>query len=200
MNRFISVIFILLTACRTTKPSANAGNLTKNQVDNWFEKKEWLGGLDLLPHSSINKKEFASRYHRNKERFDKAFLFLKNSNLSTLKAGDLELEGRNLFVRVSEYNSKELNDALFETHKTYTDIHLVVNGEEYIGVTDSSELIENTPYDPNKEIQFHRSKNSRNLIAKPNNFFLFFPGEPHSPGLKIEKSIPVKKIVIKLKN
>ena len=32
---------------------------TESEANKWFSKKEWLQGLKLTPHSSIDKKEFA---------------------------------------------------------------------------------------------------------------------------------------------
>lgn len=204
MNRHIHgslfIILILVMACSAAKHAANVENWTEDQVNNWFNKKEWIAEVKLHPDLSINKKEFAIQYHRNKERYDQAFTFLKNNNLSDLTIGDHELDGRNLFVKVSAYNSKNPEETFFETHQNYTDIHLVLSGMEYIGSADFAETTEKTPYDRDKDIQFRYAKNSKSHIAAPGTFFLFFPGKPHRPGVKVDESIPVKKIVIKILN
>ncbi len=50
---------------------------TSKQTNDWYNKKEWLNGLQKQPHSSINKTEFAKQYQRNKEYWDKAFCIFK---------------------------------------------------------------------------------------------------------------------------
>lgn len=200
INASFFLIIILAWACSPAKQAANADNWTEDQVNDWFYKKEWMAGVKLFPDSSINKKEFAIQYHRNKKRYDQAFTFLKRNNLSELTTGDHELDGKNLFVRVSAYNSKNPDETFFETHQNYTDIHLVLSGMENIGSTDFAGMTEKTPYDKEKDIQFYQVNNSKSHIAAPGTFFLFFPGEPHRPGVKVDKSIPVKKIVIKILN
>ncbi len=204
INRYTSasffLIILLLWACSPAKQAADIENWTEDQVNNWYSKKEWMAGVNLNPDSSINKKEFAVQYHRNKERYDQAFTFLKRNNLIDLSIGDHELDGRKVFVKVSAYNSKNPEEKFFETHQNYTDIHLVLSGTEYIGSADAAGMTEKTPYDKENDIQFYQVNNSKSHIAAPGTFFLFFPGEPHRPGVKIDKSIPVKKIVIKILN
>ncbi len=74
------LIIILVWACSSAKQSVVTENRTEDQVNDWFNKKEWMAGVMLYPDSSINKKEFAVQYHRNKERYDQAFTFLKRNN------------------------------------------------------------------------------------------------------------------------
>ncbi|MEJ7770215.1 MAG: YhcH/YjgK/YiaL family protein [Chitinophagaceae bacterium] len=204
MNRYIngllSSIIIFGLACSPVKQAASVENWPEDQINSWFNKKEWMAGVKLFPDSSIDRKEFAIQYHRNKERYDRAFSFLKNNSLNDLTPGDHELDGRNVYVKVSAYNSKDPDQTLFETHQKYTDIHLVLSGMEYIGSADFSETSEKTSYDKNSDIQFYHAKNSKMHVAAPGTFFLFFPGELHRPGVRVEKSIPVKKIVIKIIN
>ena len=51
---------------------------------NGLTKHEWLNGWNVTPDASINKKEFAVYYFKNKERWDKAFAFLKDNDLTKL--------------------------------------------------------------------------------------------------------------------
>ena len=57
---------------------------TKHHAKKWFQKKEWLDGLQLQPHKTINKPEFARQYHVNKVYWDKAFTYLKGQDLQAL--------------------------------------------------------------------------------------------------------------------
>ena len=63
-----------MSGCKSSRdPSA----WSSSETDKWFEKHEWLNGWNITPDASINKKEFAVYYFKNKERWDKAFAFLK---------------------------------------------------------------------------------------------------------------------------
>jgi YhcH/YjgK/YiaL family protein len=103
-------------------------------------------------------------------------------------------------VLITQYNSKNHEDAKYEGHEKYTDIHYVVSGTEYIGVQDMSVSKVTTPYNAERDIFFCEPSKGVHLLGKPGIFFIFFPNNIHSPGMKVENNIPVKKAVIKVKN
>ena len=59
------------------KSSQDPSRWSSSKIDKWFEKGEWLNGWTVSPDASINRKEFAVSYFKNKERWNKAFAFLK---------------------------------------------------------------------------------------------------------------------------
>jgi YhcH/YjgK/YiaL family protein len=205
MKRYISrlgfLALTLIVACTASgRRTEDPANWSADQVTEWFDHKAWLGQTPLQPDPSIDKKEFAIQYHRNKSRWDKAFAFLQQQNLAAMPVGEHELDGKDVFVRVTEYQSKNPAEAFHETHKNYTDIHFVVSGMEYIGLAPLSAATEKTPYDAAKDIQFHHVSTSSKLMAKPGTFFIFFPGQAHCPGIKVTENALVKKMVIKVRN
>lgn len=202
MKRYtpLLVTLFLMIGCTSDQRAENPENWSEDQASEWFDQKDWLGQTELQPDPSIDKKEFAVRYHQNKERWDKAFAFLKDEDLSAVEVGNHELDGKNVFVIVSEYNTKNPEDAQYEAHKNYTDIQYVVSGTEYIGLADLSATSVKTPYDKERDIAFYNVEEGQNLLAHPGTFFIFFPQNAHSPGMKVEDNVPVKKVVIKVRN
>lgn len=189
--------FFFMIACNTEEP----GCWTEQQVSEWFDQKDWLGTSQLKPDSSINKRELAIQYHQNKDRWDIALTFLNEEDLVSLPVGIHEIDGKEVFVMVSEYNSKNHEDVPYESHKKYTDIQYVVSGIEYIGQADLTGISLITPYDSEGDTAFYENvENGQHLLAQSDRFFIFFPGMGHSPGRKVENSVPVKKIVIKVKS
>lgn len=170
------------------------------QAAEWFDKKEWLPQTGLQPDGSVDKKDFAVRYHRNPARWQKAFDYLTKQNLDTISPGTYEIDGRNVYAIIQEYNSKNPEDAQYESHKVYTDLQYIISGEEQIGLTDLSTTSVKTPYDEEKDIAFYNSNQGRNLMARPGTFFLFFPDDAHMPGMKVTDNAPVRKLVIKIRN
>ena len=137
---------------------------------------------------------------QQKERWDKAFNYLKNEDLSALAPGIHEIEGMDVCA-FAEYNSKNHEDTKYEGHEKYTDIHYVVSGTEYIGVQDLSASKVMTPYNAEHDITFYEASKGVHLLGKPGIFFIFFPNDFCTvPGMKVENNIPVKKAVIKVKN
>jgi len=202
MKKIISGIMILITFFGLTgsKNASDPSTWSSKQVDKWFKKGEWSEGWTVTPDASINKKELAILYFKNKERWAKAFKFLKSNDLTKLELKRYDIDGDNLFATVSEYQSKNEESAKFEAHRKYIDIQYVISGKEIMNLAPISTLKEVlTPYDAVKDIEFITVSKVVNYKASPSNFFIFFPDDAHRPGLKDGSNSPVRKIVIKVK-
>lgn len=183
-----------------SKSISDPSTWSNKKIDEWFRKSEWSGGWTVSPDASINKREFAVSYFKNKERWDKAFKFFKNTDLTKLEVKRYDIDGDNLFATVSEYISKNEEAAKFEAHRKYIDIQYVISGKEIMSIAPlvkAKEVI--VPYDAAKDIEFLTVNKVVNFKASPSNFFIFFPDDAHRPGLKDGVNSPVRKIVIKVK-
>ncbi len=180
--------------------SNDPANWSGKKIDKWFEKGEWLNGWTVKPDASINRKAFVISYFRNKDRWDKAFTFLKGNDLKSLELKRYDIDGNNLYAPVSEYLTKNEEDARYEAHQKYIDIQYVVSGKELIGIAPLSQKKEVlVPYDATKDIEFLTVAKVVNYKATPDKFFIFFPEDAHRPGLKDGDNSPVRKVVVKVK-
>ncbi len=202
MKSLLKIIILMtglsgLSGCAdSTDPSA----WSSKEIDKWFEKGEWLNGWEAEPDQSINRKAFAVSYYKNRERWDKAFSFLKTSDLQSLELKRYDIDGNNLYAPVSEYMTKNEEDARYEAHRKYIDIQYIISGKELMGVAPISQKKETLePYDSEKDIEFLTVTGGENHLALPDRFFIFFPEDAHRPGLKDGENSPVRKIVVKVK-
>jgi len=182
------------------KDKNDPNNWSESKTEEWFNKGEWRNGWTVAPDPSINKKNLAFAYFLKKERWDKAFKFLKENDLTKLENKRYDIDGDNLFVNVSEYNTKEPIDAKFEAHRKYIDIQYVIKGAEMIGVAplDSRDSI-TQPYNETKDVEFSKYSNGTFYEANQGNFFVFFPDDGHAPSVKTDSIAPVKKLVVKIR-
>lgn len=195
---FIVIFIIMITATACNEKNQNPEKWTDDEINSWFNKKEWLNEWNVLPDASINKRTFAVLYHKNTKHWDQAFHFLKSANLKELPLGIQELEGKHLFVNVQKYYGKDKSEAIFESHKKYIDIQYVIEGEEIIGLTTIDKAKVKEQYKEDKDITFYDSDEMEYLKATPENFFLFFPDDIHQPSITADDSIQIKKIVVKI--
>ncbi len=192
---FISVL--CLFGCTGSNDPATWSN---KKVNKWFEKGEWLNGWSVKPDASVNRKEIAVLYFKHKDRWDKAFAFLKENDLTKLEVKRYDIDGDNAYALISEYLTKNEEDARYEAHRNYIDIQYVITGKEQIGVAPMSmkkEVLE--PYDATKDIMFLSVNQFNNIKADPDRFFIFFPDDIHRPGLKDGENSQVRKVVVKVK-
>jgi len=196
---FIIILVSVLSFLSCTN-STDPSSWSEAKINKWFESGEFLKGWQVSPDQSINKREFAIAYFRNKERWDKAFEFLKTTDLKNIEVKRHEIDGDNIFALVSEYMTKNEEDAKFEAHKKYVDIQYVISGSEQMSIAPVSKKGEIlSPYDETKDLEFMTVSESKSYTATPEKFFLFFPSDLHRPSVKIGENAQVKKVVVKVK-
>lgn len=196
----ILILMASLTGLYNCSGSSDPAEWSSKKTDQWFGKGEWLNGWQVVPDESINRKAFAISYFRNKDRWDKAFAFLRDNDLSALELKRYVIDGDNVYAPVSEYLTKNEEDARYEAHRAYIDIQYVVSGKELIGVAPmSAKMDELEPYNQANDIEFFTVRGGENRLATPGKFFIFFPEDAHRPGLKDVENSPVRKVVVKVR-
>jgi biofilm protein TabA len=104
----------------------------------WVKSREWANGSKIKLSPSANAVEFARQYHANKARWDKAFAFLNDQKIDTLKPGKYLIDGDNVFAMITEGPTKPIDSVRWESHRNYIDLHYVIRGKEQIGVAQLS--------------------------------------------------------------
>ncbi len=191
------LLFALLIGMQVVAQSSVPG-WSKQDAKKWFNKKEWLGGVALTPHSSIDKKEFARQYQLNKAYWDKAFAFLREHNADSLPKGKYIVDGDNVTVSVTEDASKDFEKTSWESHRKFIDLQYIVSGEEKMGVYPVTKAVVTKEYDEKKDVANYTAP-GKFYVAGPGKFFLFFPSDAHRPNITPGGNKVVKKIVIKVR-
>ena len=121
--------------------------------------------------------------------------FLQNNDMINLPCGKYDLSGDD-FVNVFEYETKE-NDGVFEAHKKYTDVQLVITGKERV--------LWAAKYSTETKLYQEETDCSFGIVDKPDMVELndkycivFLPGEAHKACVYAETVMKVKKAVFKL--
>ena len=136
-------------------------------------------------------------YYKLGEGFKIGLDFIDKCRAEGIEVGKYELDGKNVYANVQEYNSKE--EAKFENHDNYIDIQYILSGNEMMYWEDLAKCTEMIPYNPEKDVTFYNDTDSAvALEVNEDEFAVFFPNDVHKPGMKINESLPVKKILIKI--
>jgi len=88
-------------------------------------------------------------------------------------------------------------DADYEAHRKYIDIQFMINGEEYIAVTDISNCVQSIDYNEDKDIAFYKADNSFQTL-KSGEFLILYPHDAHKPCISINNARHCKKVVVKI--
>lgn len=142
----------------------------------------------------------ASRYERFDTNIGMALRWLAGASWSNLQPGEHSIRAREVYAIMQQYDTKEDSQCIFESHRLYTDIQMVLSGREIIQVASKSLLIIQEPY--REDIEFYRlptENGSQSLLMKPYDLAIFFPEDAHRPCMQVDsKSEAVRKLVIKV--
>jgi YhcH/YjgK/YiaL family protein len=145
----------------------------------------------------IDKIENYKLYQGLGERIAKAFEYINLTELSQTPVGKYEIEDDKIFALVQQYETKDIEGANPEGHHKYIDIQYIISGVELIGL---ATLVHQTPIFSDKEADYDLYDCDTTLFRMDSGMFsIFFPEDIHMPGIKVNQSSTVKKVVIKVK-
>ena len=86
------------------------------------------------------KRKNLDRYLGQSESLDTAIRYLQTADLTQLHKGRNEVDGDNVFINRFDYQTMTEEEAIWEGHIRYADIHVLLSGHEKIGVTNVDAL------------------------------------------------------------
>ncbi len=115
----------------------------------------------------------------------------------TLTDGRYELtDGAYAFL--STYDTKPISEGLYEAHKAYTDVQLIVEGEEIIGVTTIAKMHEGVCVKAYEyDIELYKVEGGDLHRLKCGDFLILTSLDAHMPGVS-EAPAKTRKLVIKI--
>lgn len=133
------------------------------------------------------------------ETWKAAFEFLQTLGPDS-EPGKYVIDGANLYAGVDAYTTKEMEECLFEGHRKYIDIQVLLEGIEFIDWAPKSELDSKIPYDDDGDCEFFDDPDlvGGRILLRPGLFAVFFPEDGHMPQTCVEQPSKVKKVVVKV--
>jgi YhcH/YjgK/YiaL family protein len=129
--------------------------------------------------------------------FEKAFRYIGRTDLLSMKPGNYEIDGKDIYCKIWEGECIENEIPKLEVHDTYIDIHLVLSGTETIGVKDRSRCQgDNIPYDEKSDVAYLDEVPENFINLGEMNLAVLFPHDAHAPLIG---SGFLKKAIIKIR-
>jgi len=132
----------------------------------------------------------------------KALDYLKNVHPADLQPGQIELDGKNVYVMIQAYETLPVApEVRLEAHRNYIDIQYVASGKELMGWAHIAALRNPTAYNPEKDV-CHGTlpANEMSLVqVSAGQAAIFYPEDAHAPKLAVSKPEAVVKIVVKVR-
>lgn len=140
--------------------------------------------------------------HALHDRLEKGFDFLRNTDLTKLPDGRVDIEGDDVFAVVQTYETKPPEAYKIELHRKYLDIQYVFEGKEQVLISRDKELRTAIPYDDDNDIEFFEDPEECSAIfLSAGDFALFDLNDYHKPRCNPPDgtSQKVRKVVVKIR-
>lgn len=124
--------------------------------------------------------------------------FIKENGGADISVGKHFIENSDIYVNVSEYTTKQMEDSGWEAHKKYADLQVLLTGEELIFVADIAET-KIGAYREEKDYLECSTELGEAVKVDKDTCVLLLPEDAHMPGVCIaRKPMAVKKAVCKI--
>lgn len=138
-------------------------------------------------------------YFSKKEALSKAIDFAVHFDRSQ-PDGRYEIDGDKIYALVMTYSTKSAEEAKFEAHKKYIDVQLLLDGIEFLDVTQDRNLDVEMAYSDEKDAAlFKAPAEMTSVLLEPGNFAVLYPDDIHRPCRKVKDAKQVRKMVIKVR-
>lgn len=203
------IFFSALLAAAMALPSFAQGDFTKGyytryfadkdlnaKAKSWVESGAWRNGFKANPYKDINCTDFYTQYQKNRAQWDAAFKWLATHDLLTIEKGKHPIEGTSLVVSVEDSENRPIDKQQSESHYTKIDLQYCVKGTERFAVLDHYTSKPNCAYRKDVIHYDYDKSMTRFYDSRPDEFFLFFPGDWHVAKLENDTNDQVIRVIV----
>ena len=128
---------------------------------------------------------------------EKVYAFLNSVDESKLGRHDFN---SNLYVNVISFDSSVGFDGVFETHRDYIDVHVLIEGKEKIFYCNKEKTFVVKHYDKDGDCEFVKGDDYSFITYQKMQGVEFLVGEPHMASIAVNEPEKVVKAIIKIAN
>ena len=150
-------------------------------------------------HMICDRIENASTYYCLGPRFEKALRFLAETDLSGYAVGEHEIEGRDIYLKIQEYETAPPEDCRIEVHEVYADLLYIVQGQEGFGYSPECYSTPRKPYDPEDDRRLVHCEDLGVILQRERCFAIAFPQDAHQSCRIFKEPSKIRKALIKVK-
>lgn len=126
--------------------------------------------------------------------------FLADFRKGEMTPGRYDIHGDDLFAAVSRYDTEPDGDRVFENHKKYIDLQIVLDGKEEIQWADTKTLtMVSEEFSKGGDIAFYKGAAMGYTLLGGEQCVILFEEDAHKPNVFHEKSENVLKVVFKIR-
>ncbi|MGM9660530.1 MAG: YhcH/YjgK/YiaL family protein [Faecousia sp.] len=144
------------------------------------------------------KRKFIERYLGQSDALDTAIRYLLSADLTKLHKGRNEVDGDSVFINRFDYQTTSPEEAIWEGHARYADIHVLLSGREKIGVA-NSESLKVIAQKPEEDFIGYEGPVEAWLPMTVEDILIVYPEDAHMVKVIDQESTLVEKACFKFK-
>lgn len=125
-------------------------------------------------------------------------IYAKEHDLKAMETGSYELDGKNSFFNLCEYTTTVPEERVWEAHREYLDIHMMVKGREQMDVS-FTERMEEKSFEKEKDLLLLEGKADGHIVLQEGDFLVCYPQDAHRTAIQVEEPEEIKKVIFKVK-
>ena len=141
------------------------------------------------------------KYHFDNENMEKAITFLQSNDLLNMEAKRYEIIKDEIYINFLNTTQKALSEREYEAHNHFVDIHIPLEGLDFIRSTEKDNLTVTIPYTEDGDYMMGTYEGDAYTDCSiPKGYFgLYFPEDAHLVNGTPNEPGKVKKFVVKVK-
>lgn len=125
----------------------------------------------------------------------------RNGNkILSLVHGSYDVGYNDIKMNVGKYFTKQENEKIWESHKKYLDVQIMINGTEKVAISNIRNM-EVKSFDSEKDLVILEGEKEFDLVMRTGDVLVFFSNDVHKPELNIsetDNSGSIRKIITKV--
>lgn len=146
----------------------------------------------------IAKNQEALAYRGIHPNLDLALEHITPEFFARLGTQRIELKGDEVYCTKFTYSTVPDEEAFFESHRRYLDIHIMLEGSERIDLASPGDLEEEPGRHEGDFWAFH-GKGRHTVVLSPGEFLVVFPDDAHKLKMQVDGPQTVTKAVFKVR-
>lgn len=126
--------------------------------------------------------------------------YLSKTQLSALENGQHNIEGEDFYVNIFGYTTTTEDKRIWEAHREYIDIHVIIEGEEVVRTADLTRCDVVTYHADKDYVEIQSALPQTTAVLNPEMLAVFYPEDGHQTGLMVNhQPCTLRKAVFKLR-
>ena len=132
------------------------------------------------------------------QRLDLVIDYVRSHDLESMEPGYYPIQENDVWLRISDNQTKPECDAVYEAHDQFLDVHMVVKGQEVILCAFRGSMDGVAEVFPERDLILFQGK-GQPIILSDWEYLILFPDDVHAPSICVSTPGPVRKALFKVR-